>query len=249
MVIGLLAMTAIPTVTGVSLGVSEQRKQNERVDDERRMAKFHIEAYAKQSSDTSDEGEAGDEAEINGKYIVLKNDKVPFPLFPVVTVHFEPDTNNQPKTYLDDPSQTLHPNSHKAEAFYISYPEPEHTKHLKRGLGLVTTISSDPPMLNWIYADKDTHELKYGNRSQSVEHVVGPWDWRDEETVVTLEKTTGFVAVEEEDGAWAVYFDRDGDGLAKRGIEGRKRIGIGLRRRIIEQEGKGGDGNGEQGNS
>lgn len=68
-------------------------------------------------------------------------------------------------------------------------------------------------MLNWIYADKDTHELKYGNRSQSVAHVVGPWDWADEEKTVTLEQKRGFVAVEEDDGAWAVYFDRSGDEL------------------------------------
>ncbi|KAG2421021.1 hypothetical protein HFD88_000637 [Aspergillus terreus] len=184
MVIGLLAITAIPTVTGTSLGVSEQRKANQRKDDERRMAKFHI--------DASSRGETEDDAAIHGKRVVLRDSKV----------------------YLDHP----HPShrrtpSHTAQAFYIDYPELEETKHLKRGLGLVTTISDDPPMLNWIYADKDTHELKYGNRSQSVAHVVGPWDWADEEKTVTLEQKRGFVAVEEDDGAWAVYFDRSGDEL------------------------------------
>lgn len=94
-------------------------------------------------------------------------------------------------------------------------------------------------MLNWIYADKETHELKYGNRSQSVDHVVGPWDWRDEETVVTLEGKTKFVAVEEDEGVWGLYFDRHRDGLVSRGLNGRKRVGIGLRRRVMEQENKG----------
>lgn len=32
-------------------------------------------------------------------------------------------------------------------------------------------------MLNWIYIDRSTRELKYGNRTQSREHIVGPWGW------------------------------------------------------------------------
>lgn len=155
-------------------------------------------------------------------------------------------TNDQ--LYLDTPSSpsTHSTPSRAAEAFYISYPEPEHTKHLKRGLGLVAPVPSDPPMLNWIYADKETHELKYGNRSQSVDHVVGPWDWRDEETVVTLEGKRGFVAVEEDEGVWGVYFDRHRDGLVSRGLD-RRRVEIGFRRRVMEQENK--ENENEQGNS
>jgi len=104
--------------------------------------------------------------------------------------------------------------SHTAECFYIDYPETDETKHLKRGLGLVTTISNNPPALGWIYVDKNTHELKYGNRSQSIEHVVGPWDWTDDEKTVTLEYKKGaFLAVEENGSGWGLYFDRDGDEL------------------------------------
>lgn len=68
-----------------------------------------------------------------------------------------------------------------------------------------------------MYVDEESHELKYGNRSQSVAHLVGPWDWTKDEKVITLEEKRGFVAVEEEDegeGVWALYFDRDGDELA-----------------------------------
>lgn len=62
--------------------------------------------------------------------------------------------------------------------------------------------------------DKNTHQLKYGNRSQSIEHVVGPWDWTGDEKTVVLEDKSAFVAVEEEDGSgWGVYFDRNGDEL------------------------------------
>ncbi|KAE8355359.1 VPS28-domain-containing protein [Aspergillus coremiiformis] len=184
MVLGLLTIAAIPTVTGVALGVSEQRKANERINDERRMAKFVI--------DVETSGETQEDSEVCGKRFVLRNSKV----------------------YLDD-SNPLNRKvlSHTATSFYIEYPELEETKHLKRGLGLVTTISDNPPMLGWIYVDKDTHELKYGNRTASVEHVVGPWDWTDEETTITLEECSGFYAVQEEDGDWATYFDRDGDEL------------------------------------
>ncbi|KAI9932225.1 hypothetical protein AWENTII_010563 [Aspergillus wentii] len=184
MVIGLLALTAIPTVTGVSMGVSEQRKSNDRKNDARRMAKFHI--------DVGSAGETAEDDEVQGKRMVVRNDKV----------------------YLDDPlpSNRSIP-SHTSKAFYIEYPELEETKHLKRGLGLVTTTCDNPPMVNWIYVDKETYELKYGNRSQSISHVVGPWNWTEDETTVTLEEKSAFVAVQEEDGAWAVYFDRDGDDL------------------------------------
>ncbi|KAL4912834.1 VPS28 protein-domain-containing protein [Aspergillus aurantiobrunneus] len=184
MVIGLLTLTAIPTVTGISLGCSEQRKQNQRQDDEKRMAKFYTDV---ECTDDVEESK-----ELHGKRAVLRNNKV----------------------YIDDPSPTNRKvEAHAGQAFYIDYPEPDHMKHLKRGLGLVTTIQDNPPMLNWIYADKDTHELKYGNRTQSCEHVPGPWDWRDGETTVVLEKKRGLCAVREGDGSWAVYFDRHGDEL------------------------------------
>ncbi|KAL2809330.1 VPS28 protein-domain-containing protein [Aspergillus granulosus] len=182
MVIGLLAITAIPTVTGISLGCSEQRKQNKREDDEKRMAKFHTDV------------ECFENEELHGQRVVLRNNKV----------------------YIDDPSPANRKaEAHTGQAFYIDYPEPDHMKHLKRGLGLVTTIQDNPPMLNWVYADKETHEMKYGNRTQSCEHIPGPWDWRDDdETVITLERPSrGFYAVQEEDGSWAVYFDRDRDEL------------------------------------
>jgi hypothetical protein len=53
--------------------------------------------------------------------------------------------------------------------------------------------------------------MKYGNRTQSVAHIVGPWDWTKDERTITLEESSNFVAVEEEEGEWALYFDGDGD--------------------------------------
>ncbi|KAH8433558.1 uncharacterized protein LDX57_011193 [Aspergillus melleus] len=184
MVIGLLTIAAIPTVTGVSLATSEQRKANQRKEDERRMRKFHI--------DVESAGETQEDSEVNGKRFVVRDEKV----------------------YLDDPEESNRTTpSHTTQAFYIEYPELDHMKHLDRGYGLVTSVTHIPPLLHWIYADKETHQLKYGNRSGSAEHIVGPWDWTDEETTITLEGNRQFVAVQEEDGAWAIYFDRDRDDL------------------------------------
>ncbi|KAJ5167444.1 uncharacterized protein N7482_006225 [Penicillium canariense] len=182
MVIGLLALTSIPTVTGVAFGVSEQRKSNQRKEDARRLAKFNI--------DVECDGETDDDRDVNGRRLVVRNDKI----------------------YLDHPNPTDRSiPAFTALAFYIEYPELDETKHLDRGLGLPTYVSANPPLLNWIFADENTHELKYGNRTQSVAHIVGPWDWTEDERVITLEGSKNFVAVEESEGEWALYFDGDGD--------------------------------------
>jgi hypothetical protein len=66
MVIGLLAITAIPTVTGISLASSEQRKANQRKEDNRRMMKFNIQVEC--------DGDTDDDRELNGKSVVVRNE-------------------------------------------------------------------------------------------------------------------------------------------------------------------------------
>ncbi|KAJ6183661.1 hypothetical protein N7519_004962 [Penicillium mononematosum] len=187
--IGLLAITSIPTVTGVSLATSEQRKANQRKEEARRMVKFNIVAEC--------DGDTDDDRELNGMTVVVRNEKV----------------------YLANPDPSKRsPPAFTALAFYIEYPEPEELKYLKRerGLGLPTYVQDDPPLLNWIYADTETHELRYGNRSQSVEQMVEPWDWCKDERIISLKgKQNAFIAVEEEEGEWALYYDLDGDELAR----------------------------------
>ncbi|KAA8651445.1 hypothetical protein EYZ11_011914 [Aspergillus tanneri] len=186
MVLGLLAIAAFPTVTGVSLAASEQRKANQRREDERRMRRFNI--------DVESAGETQEDSEVQGKRVVLRDEMI----------------------YIDDPDPSNRETpSHTSQAFYVEYPELEHMKHLGRGLGLVTTVTDSPPLLHWIYADKNTHGLKCGNRTASAEHVVGPWDWADDEETITLEENRKFVAVQEDNRAWVVYFDRDKDDLER----------------------------------
>ena len=118
---------------------------------------------------------------------------------------------------------------HPFEGFYFHFPDGS------KPLGLVSMVSQDPPTMNWIYVDRDTLEVKYGNRSKSREQIVGPWDWTDDELGLTLEDHERFVAVEERPGVWAVYFDRADD---YGGLPRKKRVlDISLERRILPQEG------------
>lgn len=77
---------------------------------------------------------------------------------------------------------------------------------------MVAPIQDDPPLLNWIFADKDTGLLRHGTRTDSAGHVVGSWSWTEDEEYLTLEdEKSSFVAVENEDGAWTVHYDKNGD--------------------------------------
>jgi hypothetical protein len=131
--------------------------------------------------------------------------------------------------YLDeiDPASRKLSDGHPFAGFYIDYvpktPPPR---------GLVSTISQDPPELNWIYADTTTWELKYGNKTASINHIVGPWDWTDGQEALTLEGWEGFVAMEESEGVWVVCYDKDENYLQN--IRGDKQVlGCGLERVMV----------------
>ncbi|CAD6594617.1 MAG: hypothetical protein ASARMPREDX12_000641 [Alectoria sarmentosa] len=121
---------------------------------------------------------------------------------------------------------------HPFEGFYIEYPDPERPRPLP--LGLVSTISKDPPMLNWIYVDENTREVKYGNRTQSRAHIVGSWGWDAGEEGgaggLTLEGGEGAVAVEA-DGGWEIRWE---DGNGNSGVGGRRKLTISLERKMLE---------------
>ena len=66
--------------------------------------------------------------------------------------------------------------------------------------------------MNWIYVDQSTYEVKYGVRADSQPNLTGPFDCTKQDRRLLFEGWEGFVAVEEGD-EWAVYFDRDDNGL------------------------------------
>jgi hypothetical protein len=109
---------------------------------------------------------------------------------------------------------------HLFAGYFFPYPE---TQWGRRGDGYVSTISDDPPQLNWIYVDKDTYEVKYGLRVQAQGNIVGPWNSTPIDKRLTLEGWEGFTVVEEEENVWALYFDRDDDGLEEK-VKSSKRI-------------------------
>lgn len=106
-------------------------------------------------------------------------------------------------------------------------------------MGLVSQVQDDPPLLNWMYIDKNTMEIKYGNRSTSIDHNIGPWDWsEDEEQVVfdDMEATfiNAFYAVESIPGKWQLYFDMRGNQLEGYLSSKSKRVRVELHRTMLD---------------
>lgn len=106
-------------------------------------------------------------------------------------------------------------------------------------------------MLNWIYVDNATSSLQYGNRTASIQHMVGEWDWTEDEKYLTLDGWEGFMALDESSALnedeweqtewgreglrWALYFDKEDNGL--KGKKGKKEsFEVQLERRLQSKE-------------
>lgn len=131
---------------------------------------------------------------------------------------FEKDPNDG-----EDPER-LDDDGHLFAGYFLPYPE---KKWGRKGDGYVTTISDDPPQLNWIYVDKDTYEIKYGLKVDADPHIVGPWNCTPIDKRLTFDGWEGFTVVEVEKNTWQLYFDVDDDGLEKK---------VPLSKRIMEIE-------------
>ena len=105
--------------------------------------------------------------------------------------------------WIDHPDEPVP--GHRFQGWYFAYPsEAGH-------LGMVSFISDDPPALNWIFVDKDTGMVRHGSRAETLGHVIGPWGWSSDEQWLTLEGDDDkFVAVEQENRKWCIFYDRDG---------------------------------------
>lgn len=214
MVLGLLAIAAIPTTIGVAEGISEGRKKRDPETEEERMRKFRLECFCKANSQKA--------KELDGGHIVLREEKL----------------------YVVS-QRSISDNSHLFEGFYIEYPDPERPRPLP--LGLVSTISKDPPMLNWIYVDKNTREVKFGNRTQSRAHIVGSWGWDAGEEGgaggLTLEGRERAVAVEVDD-EWEVRWEDEDENA---GVEGKPKLIISLERKMLQPKDEGTPGHAKAG--
>ena len=89
--------------------------------------------------------------------------------------------------------------------------------------------------------DQESYEVKYGLRAESEDHLIGPWDCTPVDKRVTLEGWEGFMAVQEEPGSWALYFDQDDNGLTEKTYEDEKVLEVELirkeRRKSKDNEG------------
>ncbi|WYZ43283.1 hypothetical protein EsH8_VI_000982 [Colletotrichum jinshuiense] len=119
------------------------------------------------------------------------------------------------------------PFGHPFEGYYLPYPDSPFS-------GMVSTITHEAPIMNWIFVDPLTYQLRFGNRAASDGNITGPWECTRQDRRLTLCGWEGFCAVLEDSGVWGLYFDHDGDGLRRMlGQEGRVVIEIELFRREL----------------
>ncbi|KAF2674751.1 hypothetical protein BT63DRAFT_462311 [Microthyrium microscopicum] len=152
--------------------------------------------------------------EVNGGALVLRNNKI----------------------YVSTPSPSYpegRDDEHLFAGYFLAYPEKNWGR---QGEGLVSTISDDPPQLNWVYVDSDTYEVKYGLKVDSLPHIVGPWDCTRIDKRITLEGWEGFMVVREEPGEWALYFDREDDGLRDKVSPDKRILEVTMARKERRQE-------------
>ncbi|KAI1075013.1 hypothetical protein F5B20DRAFT_417518 [Whalleya microplaca] len=109
------------------------------------------------------------------------------------------------KLYIDTGTNYDEPFGHPFAGYYLPYPDTKYS-------GLVSTICEEPPVMNWIYVDRETYELKFGTRPWAEPNWHGPFDCSRQDRRLTFAGWEGFLAVKEGD-FWALYFDIDQDSL------------------------------------
>jgi hypothetical protein len=106
----------------------------------------------------------------------------------------------------DKSDDSLHPFA----GYFLPYPDTTYE-------GLVSTITDEAPIMNWIYIDRNTYEVRYGVRVDAQPNLTGPFDCTRQDRRLTFDKWEGFVAVKIEEGEdvgkWKLYFDVDDDRL------------------------------------
>lgn len=103
------------------------------------------------------------------------------------------------------------PDFHKVTAYFLPFPNQTYD-------GLVSTID-EMNMLNWVYVDSETYKVTYGTRAVAEQHLTGPMGLTrmdDGGSKITMDGWDGFMAVEDDEGEWSLYFDKDSNGLSEK---------------------------------
>ncbi|KAI1764099.1 hypothetical protein GGR53DRAFT_332817 [Hypoxylon sp. FL1150] len=116
------------------------------------------------------------------------------------------------RLYIDTGTDHDQVFGHPFTGYFLAYPDTKYS-------GLVSTICDDPPIMNWIYVDKDTYSIRFGTRAWAQPNWPGPFDCSRQDRRLTFAGWEGFFAVKEGD-FWALYFDVDQDNLKTKVREG-----------------------------
>ncbi|KAF2271575.1 uncharacterized protein EI97DRAFT_453578 [Westerdykella ornata] len=79
---------------------------------------------------------------------------------------------------------TATPYGHAFAGYYLPYPDTSYE-------GLVTTVTDEAPIFNWVYIDKDTYEVKYGVRLDAQPNLTGPFDCTRQDRRLAFEGREG----------------------------------------------------------
>ncbi|KAI0095418.1 hypothetical protein F4814DRAFT_443591 [Daldinia grandis] len=109
------------------------------------------------------------------------------------------------KLYIDTGTEHDQAFGHPFAGYFLPYPDSKYS-------GLVSTICDEPPIMNWIYIDRNTYEIKFGTRPSAQPNWPGPFDCSRQDRRLTFSGWEGFLAVKEGE-FWALYFDVDEDNL------------------------------------
>jgi hypothetical protein len=129
----------------------------------------------------------------------------------------------QLQIFIDTGSNDGSSSGHQYAGYYLPYPD-------KTYEGLVTTVTDVAPIMNWVYVDVKTHQVKYGVRKDAEPNITGKFDCTRQDHRLTLMDWEGFCAVEVRPGIWGVYFDLDDDGLTGKVPAGTRVLEIELER-------------------
>lgn len=211
MVLGILtSIAACPAIIGTTEAVRHGERQNKR--EEHRGRKSNLTVTLLRASEYS--------PQFNGAQVVLSKNKL------YVDVRKVSEAND-----------VLHPFT----GYFLPYPDRARVWRAQgflKGEGMVTTISHDPPFLNWVYVDRNTYEVKYGIREESDPHRAGPFDCTKIDRRLIFEGWEGWIAVQEDEGSglWALYFDCDDDGLrggGRVGSQGKRMLEVEIWRKEL----------------
>jgi hypothetical protein len=197
MVLGILtSIAACPAIIGTTEAIRQGQSQNKK--QEHRGRKSHLLVTC---SDPSRKAR-----NIHGGTIILRDKKLYVTTVNPKAKFAHHENDGQDPDRLDE-------DGHLFAGYFFPYPD-KNWGH--KGDGYVSTISDEPPQLNWVYVDEDTYEVKYGLRVEAEPHLVGPWNCTPIDKRLTFDGWEGFTVVEVEENVWQLYYDVDDDGLGKK---------------------------------